>query len=439
MEQTTMPRNHKKTFLLFFILLISLTAFATMALANYSTIKIDAAVVNVRTGPGLSYDTMTQIGAGDRVNILEEKNNWYKVRLSNDKIGWVASWLVNNTEISAATNTMGTVTGEKINIRSESNDQAAIIGSVTKGTELTVLYQENGWTQIQYNQQVAWISSKFIDVKPASVQQEAPTTVSTTDEKSASIKTITIRNEEANIRSAPGTTSSLVTTATKGQNFDYVGTSGDWYHIRNDAGIDGYVASWLVDLSADTSSAPLANVSSLAEATVVIDAGHGGDDPGAEASTFYEKEATLKTAQTLAAKLKAVGANVILTRDSDKSVSLRQRPAISNQAKADVFISIHYDSTENPNDGSGTTTYYYHERDKALAKIVNEGLTNGPLPNNGVRFGDFQVTRENTQPALLLELGYVNNTTDSSMINTDSYRGKISNTIVQSLNQYFKK
>jgi len=59
--------------------------------------------------------------------------------------GWVASWLVNNTEISAATNTMGTVTGEKINIRSESNDQAAIIGSVTKGTELTVLYQENGW------------------------------------------------------------------------------------------------------------------------------------------------------------------------------------------------------------------------------------------------------------------------------------------------------
>ncbi|MFS7180617.1 SH3 domain-containing protein [Serratia proteamaculans] len=50
---------------------------------------------------------------------------------------------------------MGTVTGEKINIRSESNDQAAIIGSVTKGTELTVLYQEIGWTQIQYNQQVA--------------------------------------------------------------------------------------------------------------------------------------------------------------------------------------------------------------------------------------------------------------------------------------------
>lgn len=78
MKSKNIPQQHKKYFLLFFIVLLSLTIFATVALANFSTIKVDAAVVNVRTGPGLSYDVMSQVGAGDTVNVLEEKMNGIK-------------------------------------------------------------------------------------------------------------------------------------------------------------------------------------------------------------------------------------------------------------------------------------------------------------------------------------------------------------------------
>lgn len=438
MKSKNIPQQHKKYFLLFFIVLLSLTIFATVALANFSTIKVDAAVVNVRTGPGLSYDVMSQVGAGDTVNVLEEKNEWYKVRLSNDRIGWVASWLVNNTEISAATNTVGTITGEKINVRSESNEQAEIIGSVVKRTELTVLFQENGWTQVQYNQQVAWVNSNFIEVKAAAVQ-EAPQTVATKDNSNADVQTISIRTEGTRIRTSPSTDSKVVLTASQGQSFSYIGTEGDWYHVKASDGTEGYVANWLVDLSATAEAAPTAQISSLSEATIVIDPGHGGSDPGAEGSNYYESEITLSTAEILADRLRQSGANVILTRTTDTDVGLRDRAYISNQAKADVFISIHYDSTPNPNEGSGTTTYYYSDSNKALAKAVNNGLSKGPLPNNGYRFGDHQVTRENAQPALLLEMGYVNNDTDSALITTKSYQQTMSNHIVDALTNYFNK
>ncbi len=418
------------------LIFISITTFATVALANQSTIKVDANVVNIRTGPGLSYDIMTQVVGGEKINVISEENEWYKIRLSNDQIGWVASWLIANTEISAASNKTGTIIGESVNIRSEGNTEATILGKATKGTELTVLFQQNGWTQVQYNEQVAWVSSDLIEVT-AETKTATPTSLTKEDTK-VPIQTITVRADGTNIRSGPSIDEKVLVKASKGDSFTYLSTAGDWYQIETADGQKGYIANWVVDLSANKTAAPTANVTSLSEATIVIDAGHGGEDPGAPAVTYNEKEVTLKTAKVLAARLQKAGANVILTRDSDETVSLNQRTVISNQAAADAFISIHYDSTENPNEASGTTTYYYYEKERPLAEAINAQLQqNGLLPNNGVHFGDFYVTRENRQPAVLLELGYLNNTVDQSTINTDSYRYSIVESIYQALNQYF--
>ena len=85
----------------------------------------------------------------------------------------------------------------------------------------------------------------------------------------------------------------------------------------------------------------------------------------------------------------------------------------------DVFISFHYDSTEDSNEASGTTTYYYDEKNLPLANAVeNELAKNLPLISRGVEFGDYQVLRENNQPALLLELGYMNNDNDLAQFKT---------------------
>ncbi|WP_034550202.1 N-acetylmuramoyl-L-alanine amidase [Carnobacterium funditum] len=419
------------------ILFISITAFSTIVLANKNTVKVDASVVNIRTGPGLSYDIMTQVVGGEKINILTEENEWYKIRLSNDQIGWVASWLIGNTEFSAASNKLGKISVETANIRSEGNLEATILGKATKGTELTVLFQQNNWTQIQYNGQVAWVSSDLIEIT-AEKKSIIPTSITAKKNEDASIETVTVRSEGTNIRNGPSINDTILYKASKGDNFTYLSTKGEWYKVKNSDGKTGYVANWVVDLSGNKTAAPSANITSLAEATIVIDAGHGGEDPGAPASNYNEKQATLKTAIALSSRLKQAGVNVILTRNSDEFVSLNQRTVTSNQVSADAFISIHYDSTEIPNEVSGTTTYYYHENDKNLAETINKQLqVNNPLPNNGTRFGDYYVLRENSQPAVLLELGYLNHTVDQATIYTDSYSAFAVESIYQALNNYF--
>src|SRR5699024_5388153 len=115
------------------VCLAFMTIAVTVAFAKEQTVIVEAGVLNVRTGPGLSYDVMTQTMKGDRLKVIEEKNEWYKVRLADDKIGWVASWLVKNTEVAAASNYIGVVTGKEVNIRKKASAESQIIGTVTEG------------------------------------------------------------------------------------------------------------------------------------------------------------------------------------------------------------------------------------------------------------------------------------------------------------------
>lgn len=438
MQDTPIVHKPKKTTLFIIIgLFLLLTTYATVAMAQTSTVQINASVVNVRTGPGLSYDVMAQVVEDEKVQVISEENEWYKVRISNDQVGWIASWLVDNIEISAATNSVGTIINPEVNVRAESNTDSDILGTVTEGTQLTVLFQQDGWTQVQYHNQVAWISSSLIEVT-VSPKQEATSTVATEDNAAAPVQQVTIRTDGTNIRSGPSIEDSVIETASKGESFAFVEAANDWYVIELADGTQGYIANWVVDLSASNEAAPTANITTISEATIVIDAGHGGKDSGALAQQFYEKDVTLKTAETLASRLRSAGANVIMTRDSDEFIELQDRAYISNSNNADLFISLHYDSTETRNEISGTTTYYYHENAKALAGLIDQSLGQyGSLPNNGVRKGDYFVLRENYQPAVLLELGYLNNDTDQQVVNTDSYRSQVVEGIYQALNQYF--
>lgn len=156
-------------------LLVFVGLFVTHALAAYQQITIKANVVNVRQGPGLSYDVMSQANKGETMNVISQKNNWYQVRLSGDKIGWVASWLVDNTEVSATSNRVAKVTNSFANVRQSSSADSQLLGKLNQGDEITVLYQQNGWSQIKYNSAVGWVQSDLIEVSdqaPATVQKK---------------------------------------------------------------------------------------------------------------------------------------------------------------------------------------------------------------------------------------------------------------------------
>ncbi|MHC9532730.1 N-acetylmuramoyl-L-alanine amidase [Dellaglioa sp. BT-FLS60] len=253
------------------------------------------------------------------------------------------------------------------------------------------------------------------------------------------IKTITYLNQTVvesnniNVRTGPSTSYKVTNTLKKGDRISIIRKKNNWAYIALPNNKKGWVANWLL-------SKKNAQVTKLSEATIVLDPGHGGNDSGAlSIKNKQEKVYTLQIAKKVAALLKKKGANVILTRDSDSYVGLTPRAKLAETNHADAFISFHFDSSPNDNEASGLTSYYYNQTtDLPLAEALNDELDNTGLYNRGSEFGDFLVLRDNTQPSVLLELGYINTKYDFKLIQSNQFQKKTAQSIVQGLNNYFK-
>ncbi len=438
MKPLRISRNVMLVLLVIFFM--GLGSLGTVALANYTNIIVEASTVNVRLGPGLGYDILTQVQGGSMVNVLDEENEWYKVRLDDGRIGWVASWLINNTEVAASQNLVATINEYSVNLRAENNEQAEVIGSAEAGEVFTLLYEENGWSQIHYNNQTAWVLSELVTITAGTLPNENTTDTTEQVATPTSQDSVVVLQDNVNVRSGPTLQDGVIEVANAGAVYAFQNNIGDFVEVLTNNGETGYIANWLVEGSVATTTQTRvpAITTTLSEATIVIDPGHGGADPGAIGDYMYEKQATVDTAAIIAQKLESVGANVILTRTGDESISLEERAYLSNSYGADLFISIHYDSTPEGVYATGTTTYYYADSDNYVADLINDELSkNLPLPNNGSRFGNFLVLRENAQPAILLELGYMNNPDDVATFNTSHYQNLVADSILNALTDYF--
>lgn len=439
----------KNIFIGLFMFMLTITFSVIVALANENMVVVETAVLNVRYGPGLSHDVLTQVEENDRLFLLGEENKWYKVRLSDDQIGWVASWLVDSNDILHDDQQFAIVTADAVNIRQFSTTDSNIIGAVYKDSELQILYQEGDWYQVLYMGQVAWIHGDYVDIitTPSAAQADSVQDIPTDS------TVVVIGNAQStNIRSLASMDGEVIHTAGPGERFQYIESVGSWFHIRINENLTGYVADSVATLSTvETQAESVASqdltgsqyarsISNISEATIVIDAGHGGRDSGAVSAdnSIFEKDITLSTAILLRNRLQDAGANVILSRSSDEFVSLDDRVITGHNYQADLFISLHYDAIEVANSMSGTTTYYYSESNLELANTVNRYLAQlGPLNNNGVRHGNYYVLRANNQPSILLELGYMNSDIDIQHIDTIAYQSTIVEAVYQALREYY--
>lgn len=164
-------------------------------------------------------------------------------------------------------------------------------------------------------------------------------------------KTITLNPATINVRQGPGLDYRPIP-FTKHQRSQVIGEQNGWLQVRLNGHQTGWVASWLLNRKVKPAS-------SLAEATIIIDPGHGGQDVGAEMSpdthnpAKMEKTYTLKVAKLVAADMRRQGARVILTRDNDRFVGLNPRPQLAASTHADAFVSIHFDSSPTPTKAAG--------------------------------------------------------------------------------------
>ncbi len=425
----------------------------TVAKAANQTITVTTDDLNVRSGPGTDYRAVTTLNKGDLYPVIKEDGEWVQIELNNGEKGWVANYLVSLKEGSASQlsseevqtqgfSKTGLISANSLNVRSKPSLDANVLGKLQNGTTVEIISENNDWLEISYNGESGWISSTYIQ----DTNSDTDTEISNIDETTITSGTLTILHNGTNIRKRPDTQSTILDRANQGDTFEAISSENDWYQIKLDNEQIGYVASWLVsteeeaDLSEET-PLQLSNMElgqSLQNKKIVIDPGHGGKDNGTTGfNGTLEKRLTLKTAINLYHKLKEAGADVTLTRTNDRYISLPSRTNMADIQNADAFISIHYDSTKDP-DVRGLTTYFYHPWQKKLAVNIHSAVIDQTnLDDRGSRFGDYYVIRENNKNAVLIELGYLSNPSEELLVTSDQYQESASTGIYEGLARYF--
>lgn len=195
------------------------------------------------------------------------------------------------------------------------------------------------------------------------------------------------------------------------------------------------------------------NKNGLNSMLVYLDPGHGGDEPGAIAGGIKEKDINLKVALKIEKLLVANGYEVIMSRRTDKFVSLSNRAQEANKAKADIFVSVHHNSFLGTS--YGIETYSYNRLGNStnpMSNNTNRSLASGQLSSaihkalirntgaydRGTRTANFHVIRETNMPAVLLELGYMDYASERAKLVTDSYQNKLAQGAYEGIVQYFK-
>lgn len=170
--------------------------------------------------------------------------------------------------------------------------------------------------------------------------------------------------------------------------------------------------------------------------TVVIDPGHGGKDIGGSYGKVYEKHLALDTAKRVEYLLKKQGYRTRMTRDSDYFITLQKRASIGNSYSNSIFVSIHYNYTYKRH-VKGIETFYYSSRSKSLAQYIhNATLRKTSATNRGVKFARYYVIRHAKNPAVLVEGGFVSNSSECRDCKRGNYRQDIAEGIVEGINHY---
>ena len=184
-------------------------------------------------------------------------------------------------------------------------------------------------------------------------------------------------------------------------------------------------------------------LNSLEGKVIVVDPGHGGKHPGAGETGFsevYEKHIVLDIATKLAAKLKARGARVIMTRTKDVTVELPQRAAIAENNRADLLVSIHADSNHKAST-RGTTLYIAPRSSystRKIARSILKSMNNAKVGSLGIRSDkNFHVLVKHSRPAVLVECGFLSNRHDAKNLNNAWYRSKMANIIATGIADAF--
>lgn len=176
---------------------------------------------------------------------------------------------------------------------------------------------------------------------------------------------------------------------------------------------------------------------------VVVDAGHGGEDVGANMEGIYEKDISLAVVKQLKQKFDADEHNigVYYTRTKDNGMSLAERVDLANAVDADAFVSVHVNSTDSGRQSRihGTSVLYLVSDESGASKNLAQNCLDGMLGNMGslskglIPGDDIKIIRLSEVPVALCELGFITNEDERNLMVTEDYQNKAAQGIYEGI------
>ena len=466
--------------------------FSESTCTKTSVTKTTTANLNLRTGPSTNDKIILTIPKAAVVNVLSTSGTWVKVTYKNNT-GYVSSiYLKNSSTTTPSTSTKKyEVTTDSLNIRSSASTSSTILGKLSKGTKIDVISITNGWAKFKYNNKDAYVSTQYLKLlegeskfctvtqdvylrkekdwssekiqlvekgeKLECINKDAVWTKVKVDNKEGYIsnnyintssndttipsqKIIKYTTTVVNFRKGPSTTYQILKSLSKGTQVTILETKNDWDKVDYNGQI-GYVNNLYLSTtnSSTESGTGLSPSPEFAKTKIVIDAGHGGVDAGAvgKYKKLKEKDLALEVTLKVNKELTRLGFKTILTRSSDVYPSLSSRYTLANNNNANLFLSVHFNSSTNET-ASGIETLYKNNSGFANS-LQNALIKETNAKNRGLKYrNDLAVLNGSKMNAALVELGFLSNKNEESLISTTEYKNKLANALVKGIVNYVK-
>lgn len=449
-------------------------------------VRISSGMVNIRKGPGESYEKIGEMQPGTPLAVTGESGDWYEITTSDGKVGYVAGWLVQASADSGVTAPppvsggglpegykQGSVNENTLNIRQSAGVSGKLLGTLSKGTKVAIYESSNGWYRVLAETgETGWVSGAYITLYDVFTSGKVPQAqaLPVWDGKSLSEGEINLSWENTSY----------------GCRLIFSGTSRLVYHLTRQGGDLLFSGDMLINLSSGDCAVTLSHSGSSQSAVTIkgreylyyqerlsedgktlylelgynpvvgkiiyLDPGHGNynssnilDNGASGASGLREKDVVIDIARKTEAILLSWGADVRLTRGNTTYISLEERAWMANAAKADIFVSIHCNAATN-RQAQGTSTWFYapaggafnREERLAFARIMQEAMVAASgRPNYGVQEERFVVLRETHMPSVLLETAFISNAAEEALLATDSFRQALAHGITQGIQNHF--
>lgn len=396
------------------------------AASTYTT----TANLNLRLSAATWSPILLTIPSGASVKYVSTYGSWYKVSYGG-KTGYVASQYVKVSSASTMTPSSASYykTTVNLNMRLTAASWSTVLMTIPNGATVKYVSRYGSWYKVSYNGKTGYVASQYLSATGA------PTTTTSTTSYQTTVN--------LNMRLTAASWSKVLMTIPNGSTVKYVSKYGSWYKVSY-GGKTGYVASQY--LKPATTTTP--TTSTGTGRTIVIDAGHGGNDPGAVYGSSYEKVIAFDIAARLASTLSnTYGYNARMTRTNDVYLSLAQRVELTKSYKGSAFVSIHNNSSTNTSyhghevlvpTGESYTTNPYISASRSLGAAINRelGARIPTIRNRGVKYQNVYVVGKNSVPSTLVEYGFISNANDRSHLTSTTYRQRMADATASGIHQF---